>query len=133
MKLLRLIISIFLICIVLTSCEDIASGTSTSTSTYAYVTNLGGNNVSVCSLTTGGALTNCSTSTVTGINGPGGIAFHDYIDGNTTTTYAYVTNNGGNKVSVCSLTTGGALTNCSTPTVTGMNAPVGIAFQSVTN
>jgi DNA-binding beta-propeller fold protein YncE len=45
--------------------------------TYAYVTNGVGNNVSVCSLTTNGALTGCTTSDLV-FSGPKGIAFHAY-------------------------------------------------------
>lgn len=97
--------------------------------TYAYITtpDISGvssnNNVTVCSVTTNGDLTNCSQTGTVIYPLVGKIAINAYKG----MSYAYVANSDG--VAVCGLTSGDILTNCSN-SGNNMKGPDGIAFNT---
>lgn len=100
---------------------------------YAYIANQTGspgtNSASACSVNSGtGALSACSYVGGSGMNTPQGVTiFNGFI---------YILNTNNNNISICSLTSSAALTNCLL-TGTNLNIPTSIAiiagFAYVTN
>jgi Lactonase, 7-bladed beta-propeller len=90
---------------------------------FAYVTNLGGNSVTVCKVETStGRLTDCRDSGGNGFRQPSAIAINNRL--------AYVTNTGGDAVTICTIDTStGGLTRCQVSTAE-FTKPEGIAINN---
>src|SRR6185312_8138863 len=104
-------------------------GVSCVTQHFAYVVNFtggGGNGaVSLCTVGTGGALTGCTSSGATLLNGPAVVALSP--NGK----YAYITNNTGNSVTQCIVNAAtGGLSGCIDSGATGLTAPDAVTLSA---
>lgn len=100
----------------LSSCTTTGSGFSspqfiTLTAGYAYIGNQGADAVAVCTIGTGGALTNCNNSSIPGSYEPNGVALfggYAYVGANNDNLYVCVVNSSDGSLSSCVVSNGGA-------------------------
>jgi DNA-binding beta-propeller fold protein YncE len=97
--------------------------TLNSIGTFAYVTNIGSQNITVCSVdSSSGNLSNCSRTAEGVFDGFANMAV------NWSNTKAYVPNSGSDLVSLCSINANGTLSGCTNSGGTNFNGPKGVAL-----